>query len=180
MNDKWTIGFRATAWIVVLAAVGGFFIVGGVTTGSFLKLVGGVLLLLIGGVVLLVNISIVQYQNKPIDERLTEPLYIELRSFFRETLLPLGFREEQHEDFGVGHYVSYSRGELLVSLSKDVREQHYSFAVASKSDVVEENEASYREPAFDALIDDPAMDNATFKSQIRTTLKEWLTEQNIQ
>jgi hypothetical protein len=111
--------------------------------------------------------------NKPIDERIKDPVYMELRSYLRDTLLPAGFEEEQ-TDMGLGFTTTYSLGELSVRLGKDIRENQYFFGVASKPNFVEMDGKSVNVPNYDDIEEYGGNLTEGFKSQVREKLTDWL------
>ncbi len=175
---EWKIGFNAIAWIIAYIVVGVYVVYRGVISDKLLEILGGVVLLLIGTGLLWGNLRAKEYYNKPVDERLTDPVYVELRSFFRATLLPIGFQEKQ-EDAGIGFNATYSRAELTVQLGKDVRDNYYFFQVANKINIVKLKDESFNLPNYDFTIGDDAKNAESFKSKVRIMLHNWLVEQKI-
>ncbi len=175
-TGEWKIRFGTIAWIIAFIIIGAYLIFRGVILGGLLEILGGVVLLLMGGGILWGNIRAKEYYNKPVDERLTDPVYVELRSFFREALLPIGFKEKQ-EDAGIGFSATYSRGELTVQLGKDVRDNYYFFQAANQLNIVEGKGESYNLPNYDFTIGDDAKNAESFKGKVRMKLTAWLAEQ---
>jgi hypothetical protein len=173
---EWKIGFNAIAWIITYTAIGAYLVYRGVTSDKLLEILGGVILLLFGTGLLWGNLRAKEYYNKPVDERLTDPVYVELRTFIRETLLPLGFQEKQ-EDAGIGFNATYSRAELTVQLGKDVRDNYYFFQSANKLNIVKDE--SFNLPNHDFTIGDDAKNAESFKSKVRIMLQNWVAEQKF-
>lgn len=123
-------------------------------------------------------IWIIWYNNKPIEKRITDPVYIELRSHLRDTLLPAGFKEEQN-DVGLGFTTTYSLGELSVRLGKDLREDQYFFGVASKSNFVERDGKPVNVPNYDDIEEYGGKLTEDFKNQVRKKLTDWLVDRKI-
>jgi hypothetical protein len=166
-DHKNKIGFRAVGYIAIFALAGIFFIYRGVVvSNNWKEILGGVLLLALSGVILWVNLTITQYQNKPIEERIKNDIFVKIRQFLRNTLIPLGFDENQHEDFGLGYYVKYTLGDLSVSFSYDIREKDYSFSCDNKA-TNKPISILYQEKDREQLIND-----------VHTKLDDWLKEQN--
>ena len=176
-NNKWSFGLKEIAYIIAFTAAGAYFIYGGVVSGNLLKLLGGVVLLLIGGGILWVNISMKAYYKKPFDERINDPKYIELRSYFRETLLPLGFEEKQES--GRFIFSDYSLREFLIRFGKDPMEKCYLFQASNKSKIFNFDGKSHYVPDFDLFISGSPNDTESFKVEVREKLSEWLKDQKL-
>lgn len=177
-RSKWAIGFKAIVLILAFIVAGIFYIYRGGSAGSLKELLLGLLLLLIGGVIFWISVSVTEYANKPFDEKIDDTEYIKLRTYFRETLLPLAFEEKQ-EHGGIGFSTTYSQGELTVQLGKDIRDNYYFFQAANKSDVIDGKDKTFKIPKFDFTIGDDAKNMESFKSKVQKKLPEWLTDQNI-
>ena len=65
----------------------------------------------------------VNLNSKP--RELSDPIYLELRTIFREKLFPLKF--EEVETPGLGIHLKYMRGQSKLYLGIDIREQRYYF-----------------------------------------------------
>jgi hypothetical protein len=174
-NSKWAIGFKAIAFIFVFVAAGAFFIYKGASKGSLKELLLGVLFLIIGGVILWISVSVTEFANKPFDEKINDPRYLEISAYFRETLLPLGFKEKQES----GRLITsdYSRGELLVRLGKDVMDNLYLFQASNKPKVFNFNGKSHLIPDFSLSVSGNPSNMESFKSEVQEKLAEWLKEQ---
>ncbi|HLE91680.1 MAG TPA: hypothetical protein VI753_11075 [Anaerolineales bacterium] len=174
-KNEWSFGLMEIAYIIAFTVAGAYLIYRGVVSENLLVLLGGVVLLLIGGGILWINISM---RAHFIEERLTHPLFIELRSFFGETLLPLGFKEEQGED-GLGFSSKYTREEIFITLGKDFRDSIYFFQVGSKSKTINVAGNTLSVPDPDFSIESDPKNIESFKKEVRDKLSEWLAEQKI-
>jgi hypothetical protein len=176
-KSKWAIEFKAVAFIFAFVAVGAFYIYRGATAGSLKELLLGVLLLLIGGRILWINVKITEYATMPFDEQINDLDYVELRSYFRETLLSLGFEEKQES----GRFVisDYSLGELLVRFGKDPMENFYLFQASNKSKIFNFDGKSHSVPDFDLSVSGSHNNTESFKVEVREKLSEWLKEQKL-
>lgn len=120
-----------------------------------------------------VSIRSVRRNRIPIDERLTDPVYVELRTYLREALLPIGFTEVQEED-GLWFAATYSHGERSVRLGKDLREGEYYFGVSNHLNIVESDGKSVNLTQYDDVVENGS-NLEKFKGQVRKKLTDWLT-----
>lgn len=165
-------------WLKVI--VGGMVVIAGLvnlirgiaTNEVWAILCSAALLILAAGLVWAIRSS-----RKPVDGRMTDPVYLELRSFLRETLLPVGFGEEQ-EGGGLVFTSTYTLGELSVRLGKDLREDQYFFGIANQSNNVEINGMITHAPDYD-FIDAPGGEVEGFKDRVRKRLTDWLGARKI-
>ena len=92
--------------------------------------------------------------------------YVQIRNMLRETLLPIGFAENEKK--ALGNIATYTRGTFLVELYFDYREKEYSFFASS--DVQD----PIRPPRQISITFFSAEYNAEKKNAINATLQEWL------
>ena len=177
-KNEWSIGLKEIAYIVAFTIIGAYLIYRGVVSNSWLAIVGGAVLLLIGGGIIYINLSMRAHYSKPIEERLTDPVYLELRPFFRKTLLPLGFKEEQY-DAALAFGANYTREKTYVGFWYDRREYSYFFQAGSKTKTINVGNDTFTSADPDFSIMSDAKNIEGFKQEVRDKLSAWLVEQKV-
>ncbi len=164
-------------WGIVFVAPGIFLIYRGVVGTNFLIILGGIILLLIGAAFIRVAVDVMKGAELLLDDEL-DAKYTEIRSYVSETLLSIGF-EEENSDF----YTTYTRGEIFVQLSNDKRDQEFSLLIANKSKPIsmidKKKKITFDVPDFEISVIFPFSNIEGFKSAVYEKLPDWLREQNI-
>lgn len=149
----------------------------GIIGANFLMIIAGIILFLIGLGILRAAFDVIKGAELLSDDEL-DAGFADIRSYVGETLLPHGFQEE-HSDF----YTTYKRGELIVQLSNDKREQKFSllFATKSKSMSMTDNKKkiSFDVPDFEISVVFPFNNIEGFRMSVHEKLPQWLKEQNL-
>ena len=177
-QNKRSFIIKQTAWGIVFIAPGIYLIYRGAIGINFLMIIGGIILLIIGIASLRVALDVLKGGELLLEDEL-DAKFADIRSYVSETLLPLGF-EEESSDF----YTTYKRGEFVVQLSNDKRDQEFSLLLASKSKSMSmtdrKKEITYDVPDFEVSINFPfSNDMEGFKSAVYEKLPDWLREQNL-
>lgn len=89
----------------------------------------------------------------------SDPVYLELRTLFREKLLPLNFHEE--ETSSLGDHLSYTRGQSRLSIGTDIRDYMYYFKTSNPN----------------ISIDGDFSEGDQFKRNVIRKFYEWLAKQ---
>ena len=99
----------------------------------------------------------------------SDPIYLELRTLFREKLLPLNFQEE--EVYDIGFVVTYRRGQSNIQLS---RQQHsngldYTFSTSNPYSIVHKMITMYNTQGEQV--------RKKFKAEAIDKFEQWLAKQ---
>jgi len=141
-----------------------------------------ILALSIVGFIVWIYLGMKRGENMSIEEKIQgtkDSTFLELRDFMRESLMPINFKEKQ-EHLGIGYAATYTRGQFLVELGKEARDEYYYFRVSSQLTVDnDQDQGPYVQPSFDFLVDSNAGNGDSFKKEVKAKLSEWLVEQNI-
>jgi hypothetical protein len=175
-KNKQSFVIRQLIYTIVLTFSGAYLVYRGIVGGNFLIILGGIILFVIGIGTLQATVAVIKDKNILLDDELHAG-FANIRSYVKETLLPLGF-EEEDAVFGT----AYRRGELFVELSKNMRDQEFWLQIASKSRSVisRKNNTTIDLPDFEISISFPLNNIEGFKNATYEKLSEWLKEQNIQ
>jgi hypothetical protein len=144
---------------------------------NFLMILAGIILFVIGIGILRAAVDVIKGAELLSDDEL-DAGFADIRSYVRETLLPLGF-EEENSDF----YTTYKRGELIVQLANDKRDQEFSLLFATKSKSMsitdKKKHISFDMPDFEISVIFPFSNIEGFRMSVYEKLPQWLKEQNF-
>lgn len=176
-KNKRSFILKQIIWGIMFIAPSTYLIYRGVNGMNFLMILGGIVLFVIGIGIMRVALGVIRGAKLLLDDEL-DAKFADIHSYVSEILLPIGF-EEENSDF----YTTYKRGELVVQLSNDKRDQQFSLLIATKSKpmsmVYKKKKTTYNAPDFEISINSPFSNIEGFTSAVYEKLPDWLGEQNL-
>ena len=173
-KNKWSFIFKQIVWGIVLIVPSVYLIYRGVIGMNFLMILGGIIFIVISIGFLRVAVNATKGIELISDEEL-DTGFAAIRSHVKESLIPIGFEEE---DAGFGNFF-YRKGDFIVQLSRDIRDQNYLLQIANKTKTMAMKKQSLNVPDFEISISFPLNNIEEFKSEVYEKISEWIKEQNL-